>query len=107
MPTLIIIGYLAFSFSGWLALVKFCTYPHVEKWKSGYRSMPGFDLSWCACTWIAVACLTPIVNISANLYWLWVLRQKIKRRPLIKWPKIRFPKCHLPKCPIAIRAKIP
>lgn len=103
---LLLIAYLAFAFTGWLAVVKFYTNPHTEKhWSGrGYHRESGFDLSWCACIWIAVFALMPVANISMNAFWLWVLRQQIKRRPLIKWSKFKLPKCKLPKCPIAIRA---
>lgn len=102
--TLFIIAYLAFAFSGWVAVVKFFTNPHTEQnWRdSGYHLESGQDLSWCESIAFAVLALLPI-NISMNLFWFWVWRQHIKRRPLINWPKFKLPKCRLPKCPVAIR----
>lgn len=103
-----IVSYLAFSASGWLAVVKFFTYPHTEKsWPAGnsYRVVPGLDLSWCECVVFAAISLLPFVNISMNLFWLWVLRQKIKRRPLVNWPRFVFQKGKLPKCPVAIQGR--
>lgn len=105
MTALVIIGYLAFGFSGWLAVVKFFTHAHTEKnWREdGYHLEPGQDLSWCEITSMAVLALLPVANVSSNLFWFWVWRQHIKRRPLINWPKLKLPKCKLPKCPVAIR----
>ena len=104
MTVLLVIAYLAFAFSGWMAVMKFFTHPHTEEnWREpGYHLTSGMDLSWCECITMAVIALTP-ANISMNLFWLWVWRQHIKRRPLIKWPKFKLPKCKLPKCPVAIR----
>jgi len=103
--TTLLIAYLAFSFSAWLAVVKFFVNPHMEKnlYDSGYHSESGFDLSWCECTAMVALALTPGFNVAMNLFWFWVLRQHIDRRPLIKWPSFKMPKCKLPKCPIAIR----
>jgi hypothetical protein len=102
-----IIAYLLFSFSGFVAVVKFFTNPHVKELCGVYRTEAGLDLSWCEVILIAVISLLPVLQISGNLFWFWVFRQHIKRRPLINWPCIKFPRWNLPKCPIAIRGKAP
>jgi hypothetical protein len=105
MILLLIVAYLLFGFSGWLAVVKFFTHPHFEQnlTNKSYRQVSGHDLSWCECIAFAIIALIPVSNISMNTFWFWVWRQHIKRRPLIKWPRFKFPKCKLPKCPVAIR----
>lgn len=105
MIALYIIAYLVFCFSGWLATVKFFITPHVTRncFDTGYYTEAGLNLSWCDCAAMAVLALVPIANISMNLFWLWVWRQHIKRRPLIRWPDFKFPKYRFPKCSIAIR----
>src|ERR1700688_3568250 len=107
MILLFVILYLSFCFTGWLAVVKYFVTPHTEKnyFGPGYHLESGLDLSWCECFAMAVIALLPVANISMNLFWFWVWRQYIKRRPLINWPRFRFPKYKLPKCHVAIRAK--
>ncbi len=101
---LLIVAYLLFSFAGWVAVIKFFTLPHIETGYSGRNYWePGLDVSWCECIVFVLMALLPIFNVSMNLFWIWLLRQKVNRRPLIKWPKISFPK--LPQCPIAIHGR--
>lgn len=96
--TFLILIWLLFSFSGWLAVVKFFTLPHHG------GDYCGQDLSWCDCVLMAIFSLMPIVNVSMNCFWIWYLRQLIKRRPLIKFPNCKF-NVKLPKFPVAIHGK--
>lgn len=103
LDCIIISVYLLFCLSGFVAVVKFFTMPHWNSYAKEYYD--GLDVSWCDLFWIALLSLIPLANVSMNAFWLWILRQQFKRRPLIKWPKFTLPKCKLPKCPIAIRGK--
>lgn len=100
---LFIVAYLLFSASGFWAILKFFTMPHWDDYQKAYTD--GFDVSWCEIFLLAIGSLVPLFNVSMNSFWLWVLRQQIKRRPLINWPLITMPKCKLPKCPIAVRGQ--
>lgn len=77
-------AYLLFCASGFLAVVKYFIMPHWCAYRKAYED--GLDMTWCDIVLVAVFSLIPMFNLSANLFWLWVLRQRIKRRPLIKWP---------------------
>jgi hypothetical protein len=99
MIAVLIIAYLVFAFTGWMAVMKLFTEPD-------YDESEGLDFSWCECIAFAICSLIPIVNISMNAFWFSLLRRKIKRRPLINCPRISFPKIHWPKCSVAIRAKV-
>jgi hypothetical protein len=98
MIAVLIIAYLVFAFTGWMAVMKYFTEPD-------YDEISGIDVSWCDCILFAIFSLTPF-NISMNIFWFSLLRRKIKRRPLINCPRISFPKIHWPKCSVAIRAKV-
>lgn len=93
--------YLLFCASGFWAVVKFFRMPNWDNYSKKFGD--GLDLSWCELVAFGVVSLIPIANVSMNAFWFWVLRQQIKRRPLINWPKTRLPKFKLPKCPVALR----
>lgn len=97
-------AYLLFCASGLLAVVKYFTMPYWSDYSKAYDK-DGIDISWCELTVMAIFSLIPIFNLAANLFWLCVLRQQIKRRPLIKWPHFKAPKYRLPKCSVAVRGK--
>ena len=95
------VAYLLFSASGVWAVVKYFTMPH---WNPCYEA-EGLDVSWCLLVVMVIVSLIPPVNVSMNCFWLLVIRQQIKRRPLIKWSRFTLPKINLPKCPIAVSGK--
>ena len=99
MDWVLVVAYLLFSASGFLALVKYFTMPQYDD------DDDGLDVSWCEVFAFAIVSLIPMMNVAANSFWLWVLRQQIKRRPLIRWPKFNLPKISFPKCPIAVRGR--
>lgn len=112
IETIAISAYLLFSFSGWLATVKFFTLGDWdEDWRvrGAYRKEPGFDLSWCEVFWFAVVALVPVVNVGMNSFWFWVLYQQYRDRHegrhLFELSEVKLPKCNLPQCPVAIKAR--
>ena len=107
---MIYVFWFLFSCSGTLACVKLFTIGHYKKhWKTGeYIKEGGFDISLCTLSILFALSFFPPYAVLGNLFWLWVLRQQIKRRPLIKWPKWNFPiesKIKWPECPIVFKGE--
>lgn len=103
LTTLLVLLYLLWSASGFFAVLLFFIKPHRDYYCGQIHRTEGVDVTWCMLTMMALMALVPIFNFSMNLYWLWHLRQKIDRCPLIQWPKIKWPKW--PKCGIAVKAR--
>lgn len=100
-PYILVAAYLLFSFSGWLAVVKFFTLPHWERnyFGTGYKQSPGFDLSWCGAIAFGALSLIPLAGAAMNSYWAWVLYQQYRNRHEGKHV------FRARKCPVAIKAK--
>lgn len=103
LTTLLVLLYLLWSLSGFFAVLLFFIKPHRDYYWGEVHQTDGLDVSWCELIVMALSALIPIINFSMNLFWLWHLRQKINRCPLIQWPKVKFPK--IPKCGIAVKGR--
>lgn len=77
----IILASLLFSFSGWVALIKYMTEP--------CDGLPGEDVTYCGAFWLGLASLLPVAAIAFNLFWIFSLVLKF------------------PKCPVAFKGKHP